>query len=265
MLFSSLFFFAAILSPLRPDSATPPPHHKLAISFEQAQDLSQRIWMNECAGKIEGLTSWNEGEDFASLGIGHFIWYPGGRKQTYKETFPELLLFLQSCGVTPPKWISIEKGCPWRSKKAFENDEKSVKMEQLRTFLYQTRTLQAIFIAKRLEEALPKMTAKLELTQKRRVEKQFYALTQTPKGLYALIDYLNFKGEGCSSLETYNSKGWGLLQVLQQMPDNTIRPVDDFVKAAKEILEERVKNAPTGKNERRWLKGWNARLNTYLL
>ena len=26
-------------------------------------------------GTISGLTSWNVGENFASLGIGHFIWY----------------------------------------------------------------------------------------------------------------------------------------------------------------------------------------------
>jgi hypothetical protein len=259
MLFNVCMLMAMMVNS-QPQEAKKP----LAISFEQAQSLSNRIWKNECAGKIEGLTTWNEGEDFASLGIGHFLWYPSQRKQVFGETFPDVLLFIQSCGVPLPKWIEIEKGCPWRNKKHFQQHIDSPKMIELREFLYETRALQAIYIAKRLEEALPKLTAKLELTEKRRVEKHFNALAQTSKGMYALIDYLNFKGEGLNPSERYKERGWGLLQVLQRIPENSIRPLDDFVKAAKELLVERVANAPTGKNEKRWLPGWNARLNTYL-
>lgn len=261
MLLQSFLLLAIATSPL-PNGQSP--KTKLGISYEQAQELGNRIWKNECNGKVEGLTSWNEAEDFASLGIGHFIWYPPHKKQTFKETFPGLLEFMVSCGVTIPSWIDAKAGCPWRNRKHFEQNLESKRMVELRKFLDETRALQAIYIAKRLEEALPKITAKLELTEKRRVEKHFNALAQTPKGLYALIDYLNFKGEGISSSENYQGKGWGLLQVLQRIPENSIRPLDDFVRAAKEVLEERVRNAPTGKNERRWLKGWNARLNTYL-
>ncbi|PWU11360.1 MAG: hypothetical protein C5B47_00975, partial [Verrucomicrobia bacterium] len=36
--------------------------------------IGAQVWKNECAGTTSGLTSWNRGEDFASLGIGHFIW-----------------------------------------------------------------------------------------------------------------------------------------------------------------------------------------------
>ena len=46
------------------------------LSDEEINLIGQRIFRNECAGKIEYLTAWNEGEEFASLGIGHFIWYP---------------------------------------------------------------------------------------------------------------------------------------------------------------------------------------------
>ena len=261
MFFKSFVLLAILTSPLPNGEA---PAGKLGISYVQAQELGTRIWKNECGGKVEGLTSWNEGEDFASLGIGHFLWYPSGRKQTFKETFPSVLEFMESCGVTLPDWLDPTGGCPWRNRKQFLQNIDSRKMVELREFLKETRALQAIYIAKRLEEALPKMTAKLELTEKRRVEKHFNALARTPKGLYALIDYLNFKGEGTSTSEMYQGKGWGLLQVLQGIPENSIRPLDDFVKAAKELLEERVRNAPTGKTERRWLKGWNARLNTYL-
>lgn len=260
MLLHSFLLLAIFTSPLPQESAG-----QLSVSFKQAQELGDRIWKNECAGKIEGLTSWNEGEDFASLGIGHFIWFPSNtKKKNFQETFPALLTFMIQCGVTPPKGITETEGCPWRNRKHFMNNLESSKMKALRKFLVDTRTLQALFIAKRLEEALPKMTAKLELTEKRRVEKHFYALAKTSKGLYALIDYLNFKGEGTSASENYRGHGWGLLQVLQRIPANTIRPVDDFVASAKELLAERVKNAPHGANEQRWTKGWNARLSTYL-
>lgn len=261
MLIYGAVLLAILASPLQPEKKG----GKLSVSFEQAQELGNRIWKNECGGTVEGLTSWNEGEGFASLGIGHFIWYPEAKKKkNFQETFPALLAFMADCGVTLPKWMDPKKGCPWVNRDHFIRNLNSKKMEELRQFLVDTKTLQAIFISKRLEESLPKMTGKLELTEKRRIEKQFYALAGTPKGLYALIDYLNFKGEGTAPSEKYRGQGWGLLQVLQRIPENSIRPVDDFVKAAKEVLAERVKNAPTGANEGRWLKGWNARLNTYL-
>jgi hypothetical protein len=46
------------------------------LTQEQAQTIGRQIWKNECGGTQEGLTSWNKGEEFPSLGIGHFIWYP---------------------------------------------------------------------------------------------------------------------------------------------------------------------------------------------
>ncbi len=45
----------------------------LSISASEAKAIGKRIWINECGGTVEGLTSWNKGEYFASLGIGHFI------------------------------------------------------------------------------------------------------------------------------------------------------------------------------------------------
>ena len=69
-----------------------------AVSLAQAQlsgcdleRIGKRIWQNEAAGSVEGLTSWNSGEDFASLGIGHFIWYPAGPDGPFEESFPQLI------------------------------------------------------------------------------------------------------------------------------------------------------------------------------
>jgi hypothetical protein len=58
------------------------------LSDAQALEIGRRIWKNEWRdGKwIDGL---NAGEEFASLGIAHFIWYPEGKRGPF-EAFPSL-------------------------------------------------------------------------------------------------------------------------------------------------------------------------------
>jgi len=233
------------------------------VSVQNAQIIADKIWHNECAGTVSGLTNWKEGENFASLGIGHFIWHPAGAKECFKESFPELKQFLQHQGVKLPAWLKIAKHCPWSSRAEFNANLDSPEMQELRQLLLKTKNLQAIFIAKKLERTLPDMLKNLPKVEQTHVKKIFFQLAKGPKGLYALIDYLNFKGSGTVTSEAYNHQGWGLLQVLQRIPNDTKRPVHDFIDAAKAILTERVKNAPSTRNEARWLKGWFNRLDTY--
>ena len=245
--------------------ATPPPERHISISFDEAQELGKKIWKNESNGKEEGLTCWNANEDFASLGIGHFIWYPPGSHKIYQETFPDLLAFMESCGAKAPEWIQKAPGCPWKSRDHFNRKKDSPQMNELRQYLSDTKALQAIYMTQRLEVSLAKMTAKLDTIEKRRLSDLFYMLAETKRGRYALVDYLNFKGEGLQPHEKYGGSGWGLLQVLQEMPKGKLDdPVAAFVASAKNVLARRVKNAPHGKQEQRWLTGWNNRLNTYL-
>jgi len=163
-----------------------------------------------------------------------------------------------------PEWLKSASCCPWNSKEEFYADFHGEKMISLRKFLCDTKDLQSIFIAKRLELTLPQILNSCCESEKCIVEQNFYRLFHSPKGLYALIDYLNFKGSGISSKETYRGKGWGLLQVLQSLPINSLDPLSEFVLGAKSILKERVENAPEGRNEKKWLEGWFNRLNTYL-
>ncbi len=98
------------------------------------------------------------------------------------------------------------------------------------------------------------------------IEGKFYAIANaySPYGLYALIDYVNFKGEGVSPNEQYDGQGWGLLQVLAGMPDASENILEDFVNSAKTVLQNRINNAPKQRNEEQWLQGWFNRLDTYL-
>lgn len=233
------------------------------LSPAQIDRVGKRIWQNECGGTVAGLTSWNAGEDFASLGIGHFIWYPKGRSGPFEESFPPLLAFLQARGIGVPAWA--QGPCPWGSKAAFDADKNGARQKELRVLLSQTVRQQTEFIMDRMQRALPKMLAETPRGQRASVQMVFQSLAATPEGAFCLIDYVNFKGEGTSAKERYNGQGWGLLQVLQQTGiSNHHTPLHvQFAAAAKNVLSRRVANAPAERKEQRWLAGWHNRCDGY--
>ena len=232
----------------------------LRLSDAQALEIGRRIWQNECAGTVNGLTSWNAGEDFASLGIGHFIWYPEGKAGPFQESFPALVIYFAGQGIQTPVWM--RRSCPWTSKANFQADFNSPPMVQLRSLLKNTVPQQARFAAIRLEQALPRMLAAAPPALREKITVNFYRVAAQPPGLYALMDYVNFKGEGILETERYNGQGWGLLQVLAAMPV-TGPALPAFARAADELLTLRVKNSPPARNEAKWLPGWRNRLKTY--
>ena len=91
------------------------------------------------------------------------------------------------------------------------------------------------------------------------------AVAATPQGIYALMDYVNFKGEGIRAGERYNGQGWGLLQVLQEMQDaaSGIPARQEFSRAAISVLKRRIANSPPARGEQRWMEGWQNRCLTY--
>jgi hypothetical protein len=231
------------------------------LSDTQADQIGRRLWRNECGGTISGLTSWNSGENFASLGIGHFIWYPVGQRGPFEESFPPLLTYLKESGVTLPAWLAESRGCPWPDRAGFLADLHSSRLQELRSILAHTVPLQARFAANRLEAALPKMLAEASPAEQAKVKQSFYRVAATSSGMYPLVDYVNFKGEGTSPTERYRGQGWGLLQVLETMKDGPA--LEQFRVAASQMLTRRVHNAPPERHEERWLPGWLSRVRTY--
>ena len=252
--------FAALIAFL------PKPLRAMTLSHADVLRIGKKVWQNECNGTIAGLTSWNGGEDFASLGIGHFIWYPKGRRGPFEESFPKLVSFISKRGAKLPTLLlgPGEKPCPWNSRAEFLRAQHSAEMSQLRQFLADTIDLQAEFLLARLEGALPKMLAEAAPSDRANVQEQFERLMKTPQGSYALIDYVNFKGEGVLHTERYQGQGWGLLQVLEAMHGSSdTGAVDEFARAARSVLTRRVQNSPAERHESRWLSGWIRRVNTY--
>lgn len=233
------------------------------LSSTQVAKIGKRIWQNECGGTVVGLTSWNVGEEFASLGIGHFIWYPKGYEGPFEESFPPLVNFLQQRGVALPTWLVQTPDCPWSSREAFLADAQSAKQKDLRALLAASVREQTEFIMARLARAVPKLTK----AGGAQVKNNHDLLAQTPEGMFAMIDYVNFKGEGLSPKERYNGEGWGLAQVLGGMTASKtlgLYPAA-FAESAKRVLANRVKNAPPDRKESRWLAGWHNRCDGYKL
>ena len=102
-------------------------------------------------------------------------------------------------------------------------------------------------------------------TDPQAVQQRYAALASTTQGMYCLVDYVNFKGEGVKSDERYNGHGWGLLQVLEEMrgfPTGKAATAE-FSRAAAAVLTRRVANSPAARGEKRWLNGWLNRCATY--
>ena len=89
------------------------------LCVSPTNQVAEKIWNNECGGRIEELTHWKKGEEFASVGIGHFIWYPAGKRDRFQETFPELLEYMEHEGVVLPAWLKGCRTCPWSSREEF--------------------------------------------------------------------------------------------------------------------------------------------------
>ncbi|MBL9116481.1 MAG: hypothetical protein JNJ83_15855 [Verrucomicrobiaceae bacterium] len=237
-----------------------PPASTSALSPAQLDRVGRRIWQNECAGTVEGLTSWNQGEHFASLGIGHFIWYPAGASGPFEESFPPLIAYLQQTGAQVPNWLLQTPDCPWPDRASFIRDSQSERQRSLRQLLAGTVRQQTQFIIARLNRTIPRLASEGGAV----AFQSYQVLSQTPEGLFAMIDYINFKGDGLNPAERYNGQGWGLAQVLGNMEKATPQEAPAaFANSAKVVLSSRVKNSPPSRNETKWLSGWHSRCAAY--
>lgn len=234
------------------------------LTAAQKNAIGKKIWQNECAGSVTGLTTWNAGEEFPSLGIGHFIWYPAGFKGRFDESWPTFVSFSRQRGATLPA-VALEAHSPWKTKAAFQADFKSQRMTALRTWLAANVGLQTDFIISRSRAALPKILAAAPASERARIEANYQKVATTSQGTYALIDYVNFKGEGIQASEKYKGQGWGLMQVLGGMKDvpSGAAAATEFAASAKRILSRRIANSPPERGEKRWEAGWHNRCSSY--
>lgn len=264
------------------------------VASNDFEEIGRKIFHNECSSRDDKLVWWNEVEEFASLGLAHFIWFPRtptkGQRPPFGESFPALLEFLESPeggGHVLPHWLTHDRHCPWGSREELMTSirEGDLRVADLRELLKASKAGQVKFIARRLQKALPDMLAVARKEAEERgeegdaaaaaVEARFYEVATSKGGLYPLIDLVNFKGEGVDASERYDGVGWGLLQALEGMGPGEgggaggprgVPVRSRFASAAFRNLQKRTAT-PRGveRGEARWLKGWENHCETWCL
>ena len=246
---------------------TPPSGQSAGFNLTASQKaaIGRKIWQNESGGTLKGLTHWNEGEEFPSLGIGHFIWYPKGFDGRWTETFPEFIRFAQSRKARGIPATALRPDCPWDSRAGFYREFNGPQLTGLRTWLAGQVALQTDFIMTKSRAALPKVLAAAPVGQRARIQANYNKVATTPNGVYALIDYVNFKGAGTNPRERYKGKGWGLMWVLMEMKQVSSGPAaaKEFGAAAARCLDRRIANSDPARGEKRWQAGWRNRCHAY--
>jgi hypothetical protein len=130
------------------------------LSAASKRKIGKKIWQNESGGTVSGLTTWNKGEEFPSLGIGHFIWYPKNYRGPYTESFPAFIRYAQQRGAKSiPGWVLKTPSCPWLSRASFNAAKKGAHLTSLRNFLASNVELQTDFILAKSQAALGKILA----------------------------------------------------------------------------------------------------------
>jgi len=232
---------------------------KITLNTEQLRKIGHKIWFNESCNDPNKLLFWNPKEEFPSFGIGHFIWLPCSCNARFEQTFPALIDFMVSKKIVIPSWLD-PKFFPWNNREDFMQKRSSDQSRELQQLLLHTLDTQVEFMVHRLETALKSDAIK----NNKQLLKQFNLLLQTPQGIFALIDYTNFKGTGLNANERYDNKGWGLVHVLESTHSNDPgTALKQFITQAESLLRLRVKNSPPERNEAQFLTGWLSRIHMY--
>lgn len=244
----------------------------IQITYDQSDLIANKVWKNETGGDLDYLIFWSANEPFLSLGLAHFLWYGEKNRSRYQEMFPKLVEYFSQHNVRLPAWLNAKTICPWENRDEFlkAKADKAPKYQDLHNLLVRTMPIQVDFIVERMRKSLPVMLTSLENEAARQqVTRAFEHILYLPDGrlstwgAYAIVDYVNFKGEGTSPDERYQGEGWGLLQVLQEMDTETDNPQKAFADAAKKVLTERIRRSPPERNETQWQEGWFSRIDSY--
>ena len=239
--------------------------YRFDLGYSQKNHIAKQIFKNETGGNRSKLIHWNSGEDFPSLGIGHFIWIPRSSNAGFGDSFKEVVQFYKKNDVELPhflKGLAPNYDCPWQNSNDFWIQRYDPKVLELETFLATTFDVQTSYLFSKLKESLPKILNGLSNEEKIFIDRNIKSIISTQASWYPIIDYLNFKGSGHGQYVTTEKGGWGLRQVLLGMQPSISNtdPVGAFMDSAIKTLTKRVE---LRNYDRRWLDGWSKRIETY--
>lgn len=266
-LFSVMFFSSLLLAQSAFKIQTPvlPIPQATDLTDDELLEIGIKIWQNQCGvwdhpEKVthemkKSITDWEE--NYAQIGIGQSIWYPADENKKFQEDWPHVAQALKEKGYPIEDWMLGV--CPWNNREEFLADFDGDRLKALRKMLAKKALIieQARCVAERLDASLSKIDLAIDAETgitndeknavKKMIFKKFYkvATEDYPRGLYALMDYVHFKGEGVLSTETINGLGWGLRQVLEGMDPNVMirkGSIAAFVDASIKLFPSREKN-----------------------
>ena len=89
----------------------------MKLSKEQLLSVAEKIFQNETGGVRNNLVDWNDGENFPSLGIGHFTWFKAsGGRSGFGDSLPDMIAYYKQKGIELPKLLAESRYSPWKSK-----------------------------------------------------------------------------------------------------------------------------------------------------
>jgi hypothetical protein len=235
-----------------------PSNDSLHLSAEETKAFKCFSSKHEFDGNKENLVQWNADEKFLSLGLGHYIWYPSKSEKHAVESFPALIKFICKNNYKGklPKILNYNSNRnemgdnPWHSKDDFT--KAIAEKKELVDFLSTDEMMaqQVAFQYDRLSKAIESYPENLKTFAKEKLKDSSTKL--------AMLDYVNFKGEGTSENEVVTVDGeklhYGLKQVLEEWKAH---PNSNFSTSAKSVLARRAKTNP------QFMDGWNKRLDAY--
>ena len=257
-LLALLFVLSSLISSLQCAPAlaeedltiTRTPSIAFELTNEEKQKLGRAIARRELGA--QGLIDWSGSEDFASLGVMHATW---GSEKTIKHQngFIKFLKYAVSRGATLPEFLKDNQENPWQSRGSFfyAKYSRDPRMVDLQQFLEMTKPLQIDFTIDRAAEACNKILA--DGNYDANDAAKLSELSKDVKGVFAIIDYVNFKGEG----NIADPSNWGLANVLHEMDVAGGNEIDRFIAAAQKTL------ATHHPKYFMYKTGWIVRLNGY--
>lgn len=255
---------------------------KVEDSQQLRQLVARNLLFNETSCAAQYLVEWDKNEDFPSLGLPHAIWFPAGGEKVVDESFPELWQFLRlkakASAYAPkiPAWLDKDDigAAPWTSADDFKQKMKADSdLQQLANFLRSPTVLewQAEFSVNRgLQSAYKVLAASAlenpSLQPSATLCQNLKNLLATDQGTLAIVDYVNFKGEGLDPAEVRGSQNyrWGLKQVVEKMNQYPGLANEKFAKSAYQALYDLAyafEDTKARDLRLMWLKGgWGTRI-----
>lgn len=214
------------------------------ISDDQIIDTIQR---NEMGWDINGpddseLITQNDGEDFPSLGIGHFVWDAG----EHGNSFHRMITYIQE-----KRWVSIDPDIHYITSPEKPDGHHSTwpHRDKIIQLLKETKHDQLAYIKSRL------MGFRSDHLNSPVARRNFdYLYGSAP---VILLDYVNFKGEGDSS----GSDNYGLQNVLETM--GPASSSSDAVLRFQKAAIARLHGNRNAADWNRWWDGWTNRIGRY--